>query len=171
MYANSPNVVPLPEQEAAARPNETPGKGLRTCSSVHNWNQSKTGQTMIEFALVLPLLVLLITGVFDLGNAVFANNTLENAAREGARTGAIKSKTDGDICQRVKKAAPNLNLSDCRQIVIVPSPTRTFDEPITVTVQYLYQPITPLIGQITGGGIHMSASSSMIVEGVIEVPQ
>jgi Flp pilus assembly protein TadG len=138
--------------------------------AVHNWNQVKAGQAIIEFALVLPLLVLLIIGVFDLGNAVFTNNTLENAAREGARVGVIESKTDDQIRARVRAAAPNLDLSDPRKIPITPSPSRTFDKPITVTINYVYQPITPFIGLITGGGIHMSASSSMIVEGVIEVP-
>jgi Flp pilus assembly protein TadG len=137
---------------------------------VNNSNQFKAGQGIVEFALVLPLLVLLIIGIFDLGNAVFTNNMLENAAREGARGGAIKSRTDTDIRTRVRAAAPNLNLSDNRQIAIVPSPSRTFNEPITVTVQYTYRPVTPFIGQITGGGIGMSATSVMIVEGVIEAP-
>ncbi len=137
---------------------------------MQNWNQFKAGQAIIEFALVLPLLVLFIMGIFDLGNGVFTNNMLENAAREGARVGVIKSKTDADIRSRVRAAAPNLNLSDNRQIAIAPSPSRTFNEPITVTVQYTYQPIMPLIGQITGGGIPMTATSVMIVEGVIQNP-
>ncbi len=137
---------------------------------MRQWNSPEAGQGIIEFALVLPLLVLLMVGIFDLGYAVFTNNMLENAAREGARVGVIESRTDADICNRVKAAAPTLNLSDCRQIKIDPPGTRTFNNPITVTVPYTYQPITPFLAQITGGGIHMSATSVMIVEGVIEVP-
>jgi hypothetical protein len=43
------------------------------------------GQSLIEFALVLPLFVLLIVGIFDLGRAFFAFIAISNAAREGAR--------------------------------------------------------------------------------------
>ena len=46
---------------------------------------------MLEFALVAPVLVVLVLGVFDLGSAVSANVTVTNSSREGARliTGQI----------------------------------------------------------------------------------
>ena len=37
------------------------------------------GQALIEFALVVPILILLIIGLFDLGWAVYANNMVPNA--------------------------------------------------------------------------------------------
>ena len=43
------------------------------------------GQTMVEFALVLPILMLLLVGFFDLGRVVLANDALGHAAREAAR--------------------------------------------------------------------------------------
>ena len=46
---------------------------------------NKTGESLVEFALVLPLFVLLIVGVFDLGRAFFAFIAISNAAREGTR--------------------------------------------------------------------------------------
>jgi len=52
----------------------------------HNKTTSnKKGQSLVEFALVLPLFVLLIVGVFDLGRAFFAYIAISNAAREGTR--------------------------------------------------------------------------------------
>ncbi|HSB65715.1 MAG TPA: TadE family protein, partial [Anaerolineales bacterium] len=45
----------------------------------------KAGQSMVEFALILPLLVLFILGIFELGRAFFAFIAISNAAREGAR--------------------------------------------------------------------------------------
>ena len=42
-------------------------------------------QSMVEFALILPFLLLIITGVFDVGRAVWQENTLAYAAREGTR--------------------------------------------------------------------------------------
>lgn len=43
------------------------------------------GQSMVEFALILPLFVLFIVGIFELGRAFFAFISISNAAREGAR--------------------------------------------------------------------------------------
>ncbi len=43
------------------------------------------GQSMVEFALILPLFVLFIVGIFELGRAFFAFIAISNAAREGAR--------------------------------------------------------------------------------------
>ena len=40
---------------------------------------------MIEFALILPLMVLIVVGIFELGRAFFAYIAISNAAREGVR--------------------------------------------------------------------------------------
>jgi TadE-like protein len=50
-------------------------------------------QALIEFALVSPVLLLLIFGVIDLGRAIFYYDTLNHAAREGARVAARASNT------------------------------------------------------------------------------
>jgi Flp pilus assembly protein TadG len=47
------------------------------------------GQTLVEFALVLPLLVLLLAGLFDVGRAVYYYHTLLNASREAARQAVV----------------------------------------------------------------------------------
>ncbi len=44
------------------------------------------GQSLVEFALVLPVLLIIIVGVFDLGRVFFALITINNAARAGARS-------------------------------------------------------------------------------------
>ncbi len=49
-------------------------------------------QALIEFALISPLLLLLIFGIIDIGRAVFYYDTLDHAAREGARA-AVKAQT------------------------------------------------------------------------------
>jgi hypothetical protein len=43
------------------------------------------GQSLVEFALLLPLMLLIITGLFDVARAVWEENTLSYAAREGTR--------------------------------------------------------------------------------------
>jgi hypothetical protein len=43
------------------------------------------GQAMVEFALVFPIFILLMVGMFDLGRVIWVNDTLATAAREAAR--------------------------------------------------------------------------------------
>jgi len=43
------------------------------------------GQALVELAIILPLLVLLVFGAFEFGRAMYIKNTLNYAAREGAR--------------------------------------------------------------------------------------
>ena len=48
-------------------------------------SDAQRGQSLVEFALLLPLMLLIITGLFDVARAVWQENTLAYAAREGTR--------------------------------------------------------------------------------------
>ena len=55
------------------------------------------GQSMVEFAMILPLFVLFIVGIFELGRAFFSFIAISNAAREGARVATFwPGKTTGN---------------------------------------------------------------------------
>src|SRR4029079_1583330 len=47
--------------------------------------QRSRGQGLVEFALVLPVFMVILIGMVDLGRAIWANNSVANAAREAAR--------------------------------------------------------------------------------------
>lgn len=47
------------------------------------------GQSLVEFALILPVLLLLLFGILDLGRGVYAYNTISNAAHQGARVASV----------------------------------------------------------------------------------
>jgi Flp pilus assembly protein TadG len=49
------------------------------------FHRGEGGQQLVEFALVLPVFLLIVTGLFDVGRAVWQSNTLAYAAREGTR--------------------------------------------------------------------------------------
>lgn len=59
----------------------------------------ESGQSLIEFALVLPLLLLIITGLFDVARATWQENTLAYAAREGTRYAIVhgSGSLDGTV--------------------------------------------------------------------------
>ena len=55
---------------------------------------SRRGQALVEFALVLPILILLLVGIFDFGRAIYAFNTINNSAREAVRIGIVDQNCD-----------------------------------------------------------------------------
>jgi Flp pilus assembly protein TadG len=71
------------------------GMNMSTRTTSPNRRARRRGQSLVEFALVLPIFLLLIMGVIDAGRLVYMNSTLSNAAREGARTGAVEANWKG----------------------------------------------------------------------------
>jgi len=73
-------------------------------------NHSSPGQGMLEFALVLPLLLVLLVGIFEFGRIMFAYSVAIAASREAARYGAATHDIGGGIsqyedCQGIREAA------------------------------------------------------------------
>jgi hypothetical protein len=63
---------------------------------------------MVEFALVLPIILLVVFGTLDIGRIVFLKAQLENAVREGARVGRVMpSFSDAPVRARIQ-AQPGL---------------------------------------------------------------
>jgi hypothetical protein len=74
----------------------------------------RPGQALTEFALVLPIFVLLLFGVIDIARYVFIANALNNGAREGARAGAVA--VGPPVCLAPN---PDLNRYACAEEVAV----------------------------------------------------
>jgi hypothetical protein len=55
----------------------------------------EAGQTLVEFAIVLPVFLLMVFGLIDVGRLVYTNSTLSQAAREGARLAAAEARWIG----------------------------------------------------------------------------
>ena len=69
------------------------------------------GQSLVEFALVLPLMVTVMLGIVDFGFVYFVRGSVENAAREGARYGSIHPTDVSGITNRVKQTVMGINTS------------------------------------------------------------
>ncbi len=59
--------------------------------------QGERAQALVEYALVLPILLLLLLGIMEFGILVFNYNTIANAAREGARYGIVHWRDGLDV--------------------------------------------------------------------------
>jgi Flp pilus assembly protein TadG len=57
--------------------------------------REKKGQTLVEFALILPIIFLLFFGLLDLGVMFYVNLTMQNAVRQGARESVVGSSSGG----------------------------------------------------------------------------
>jgi TadE-like protein len=64
----------------------------------HHGTGREAGQSLLEFALVIPIFLALLLGIVDVGRAVWANNTVANAAREAARFAAVHGGAKGQPC-------------------------------------------------------------------------
>jgi hypothetical protein len=56
------------------------------------------GQSLVEFALVLPIFLAILIGMVDVGRAIWANNAVANAAREAARYAIVHGGTKSNPC-------------------------------------------------------------------------
>jgi Flp pilus assembly protein TadG len=143
------------------------------------------GQSLVEFALILPIALILLLAVFDVGRAVFMYNGLTNAAREGARL-AIVNQDIALVEQRVADMAATASLSnasDPSDPVIafrkqLPNDDVTSNPACTpistgcvavVTAKATWSAITPVIGALIGP-IDLTARSELPVEFVCPNP-
>jgi Flp pilus assembly protein TadG len=112
--------------------------------------RTEQGQTMTEFAIVLPVLVLLVFGVIQFG--ILFNNyvTLTDAARAGARKAAVSRNDPNPVdttVTQVQNSASDLNQSDLA-VTVASSWAPASD--VTVTATYPYS--INLLGLVVASG-------------------
>jgi Flp pilus assembly protein TadG len=149
------------------------------------------GQSLVEFSLVFPIIVLLIVGFVEIGRAVFAYNTIANAARQGARVATVNQLADVTDCDEkrpiddpyephwtirgcVITAAHTLGITAANVSVSYaapPSTTLSCNPTLhvgciaSVTVTYHYSVATPFVNMLIGP-FTMSQTSQMPIERV-----
>src|SRR5262245_56657146 len=137
------------------------------------------GQGLTEFALVIPIFLLIVIALFDMGRAVFAYNTLTNAAREGARM-TIVNQYQPFIIQKAKQATQIVELDDPSvsvtfwQVAANGNPDKSKPQCnalvavgclAVVSFEATYRPITPFISNILfKNGLTFTATSQLSVE-------
>ena len=136
--------------------------------------RGRRGQALVEFALVIPIVVLLLISLFDLGRAVYAYTTITNAARDGARLAIVQQ---AGVENEAADQAVGLGVDPATDVDVA---YRTPDLTGTcaavsigcvaeVTVNYDFSAVTPLIGNLVGP-ITMASTSRLPVEAVDPTP-
>mgnify|MGYP001005131066 CR=1 FL=1 len=117
------------------------------------------GQSLVETAIILPVLILIVMGVIEFGLIFNKYIIITNASREGARKAALGG-SDSEIIQVVENMTTTLKLS------ISPSfDSRKHGTQVKVEVVYKTGLITPVIGKLfPGEQAVVKATSVMRVE-------
>jgi hypothetical protein len=142
--------------------------------------RSERGQSLVEFAFVIPLLVILVFGIIDFGMALRAYITVTQATREGARyasvgneagtfsaggSGDCNGSTTTTAVGRVCSALNGLNLTDVTSVSVSYPDGKLSGESVRVQASYRYEYITPvrtLVNVLSGGALddHLTVSST-----------
>jgi len=125
--------------------------------------KKKKGQSMVEIALALPLLVFLLCGIIDFGRILYAGETLNLINQEAVRKAGL-GKTNAEVTEYVKNNCP---LADKDTIVVAFNPTsqpRSSGTYVTVTLKYEVKYITPVMKFIIGDTFTINNKSTIRVE-------
>jgi Flp pilus assembly protein TadG len=122
------------------------------------------GAAMVEFAIVVPILLLIVWGMVDFSRAFFTSNSLATAVREGARYASSRQDFSAANLDSVKKKVRGAftpmggdTILSSQIIIVVPTPT---DGSVKVTVdKYQWKATTPL-AVFSSGKIEMTRSAT-----------
>ena len=134
-------------------------------------SRGEVGASAVEFAIVLPILVLLVFGIIEFSVALYDKAMITNASREGARSGIVfrvPSVTDEEIIYVVNNYLGSSLITFGAPIAANTTVTRIGYNPgdeLKVTVNYIYTfLIVPSFVASLGGGINMAAETVMRME-------
>ncbi|QSO48169.1 TadE/TadG family type IV pilus assembly protein [Alicyclobacillus mengziensis] len=120
------------------------------------------GQSLVEFALVLPILLLLLLGIIDFGRVLSAYYVVDHAARDAVRYASVGA-SDSTVIQAIQNDTAALTATPSYTIS-PPADGRVSGEPVTVTVSVPVKIIDPIMAAILGSTYTASASVQMRVE-------
>lgn len=123
--------------------------------------KSKKAQSMVEMAIVLPLLLLMLFGIIEFGRILGGYMIIHDLAREGARYGVV-GMSDANIRNHIITNDSFLSIAS-GDITITPG-NRTVGSPLTVGIDYDMDIITPIISNIVPNPMKLSAEYVMRIE-------
>ncbi|MBG6182284.1 Flp pilus assembly protein TadG [Arthrobacter sp. CAN_A214] len=108
------------------------------------------GAVAVEFAVLLPVLILVLLGIMEFGRAFNVQTSLTSAAREGARVMAI-TKDATDARQKAINAAVSLDPLPTN-VSVAPCGSSSIGQQTTVTITYELNSLTGIAGPFTMTG-------------------
>ena len=140
---------------------------MRPRSSRRSRHESR-GQSLVEFALVIPIFLLIVFAMIDMGRLVYINNSLAEGAREGARWGSVQDRglsaagrtTVGTHAANALAAVPNptVTVTCIDGISAVATVTCGKGDVLVVQIDSPVTMLTPILAQIIGSRTYTAIS-------------
>lgn len=109
------------------------------------------GQAAVEFALALPVVIVLVLGIVQVVVVAARHLTVEHLARSGARAASVAADPAGAAQSEVNRVSP---------LSPITVETRVTSDLVTVTVRYQESTSVPIVGRAIGD-VELSASTTM----------
>ncbi|HML67868.1 MAG TPA: pilus assembly protein [Clostridia bacterium] len=122
----------------------------------------ESGQSAVETALMLPLLLLLIFGMLEMGWLATTRQTMDTITREATRAGVVAASTTASttaVNNAVTSKKPAYMKKTITVTVTFSKPSSFKDGDITVTTAYDLPPLTPLTAFLVPSGVYHIVST------------
>lgn len=130
-------------------------------------HKGEDGQAMVEFALVLPIFLLILCGIIDFGWLFYNQLSLNNACREGARYAVVNTAEDLSVQAieaHIENATTTVFANDVQIEVIYSSPLDPTSGDVTVNLEAEINFLTPVLSTFMGREKKIYSSVVMKVE-------
>jgi Flp pilus assembly protein TadG len=117
----------------------------------------------VEFALILPVLAMMLLMIIDFGRVFSMQIALANAAREGAHFCALHQGAVDKTAGTLARVRGELDGRVTADLDALGCPAVGFGLPVTVTVRATFTPITPFVSNLAGGPITLQTAATMEV--------
>jgi hypothetical protein len=117
--------------------------GNSTCVASMPPTRRRKGASVVEFAVVLPVIVVMLLGSLEMGQAVMVRHVLEEAARAGCRVAVFENGTKQDVLDIVGAAMDAANM-DGYTVTVNPDPPENLEafQAVTVSISINYADIS-----------------------------
>lgn len=154
---------------------------MRMFKRTQKFSRSERGQSLVELAITLPILVLLLLGTLDFGMAIFSYSMLRDAAQEGAFYGSFNPSNIAEIENRARNISPRaedeifsspVQLRDTDLIKVSVRALGNYCQgaengaanSIQVNVSYKYPLLMPFIGRLIGSNtISLTGTATNVI--------
>jgi Flp pilus assembly protein TadG len=146
-----------------------PERRPRPHGRLRAFRRDQRGTALVEFALIAPLLFLLLFGIIDFGRALDYYNQVTQLAGQGARAAVVNRNPDGTAItsgsslqnQLVTQYTAQPELKNGEVVCIVGPLPQKVGDPVTVKVSYQFK-FLPLVGLAGGalGGLNLTSTQT-----------
>jgi len=130
---------------------------------IQRFHKKEEGQALVEFALVLPILLILLLGIFEFGNIFFSYLVIQNASRDAARYGTVAA-TDLEMEQVIMRKTDVLKEDNITVTITPVESARTRGNEINVLIDYDVPLLAPLWNNFLPNPFPITAKTVMRIE-------